>query len=302
MGSVYLTQLADWCRAEGLSVVEVDGWQHRARSSGGYESGRPWCVMWHHTASTTTPANDAAYICHNSPDAPISNLLLARDGEVWVCAGGATNTNGKGGPVGFSKGNVPKDSMNSYAVSIEAANNGVGEAWPQAQMDAYFLLSNMLCRRLGLNPTDVCTHQFYAPDRKIDPATASAVQGPWRPTSATSSGTWSQDDVEGEAAQRAGADVPEPPLPGPDPGPTQPAPPIGEDDKSMVVALDENGTAWIGDGMTRYTPNEDDFNVKVLLAKDDCFRLVNTEGGRVNGWGDVRDVGANVIEALGRRV
>ena len=70
----------------------------------------------------------------------------------------------------------------------------------------------------------------------------------------------------------------------------------------MVVALDGNGTAWIGDGMTRYEPTEDDFNVKVLLAKDDCFRLVNTEGGRVNGWGDVRDVGDNVIAALGRQV
>jgi len=70
----------------------------------------------------------------------------------------------------------------------------------------------------------------------------------------------------------------------------------------MVVAIDENGTAWIGDGMTRYTPTEDDFNVKVLLAGDDCFRLVNTQGQRVQNWNNVLTVGGNVIEALGRRV
>jgi len=162
--------------------------------------------MWHHTASATSPQNDANYMCFGSPDAPIANLLLARDGSVWVLAGGATNTNGKGGPFQVSKGTVPKDSMNTYAVSIEAANNGVGEAWPQAQIDAYFTLSLMLSARLGLQPSDVCTHQEYAPDRKIDPATANAVQGPWRPTSVNSSGTWSQADVVGELWERAGTD------------------------------------------------------------------------------------------------
>ena len=70
----------------------------------------------------------------------------------------------------------------------------------------------------------------------------------------------------------------------------------------MIVAIDSNGTAWIGDGMTRYEPTESDFNVKVLLAGDDCLRLVNTQGERVNGWGNVHTVGDNVIEALGRRV
>ncbi len=307
MGSVYLTQLADWCRSAGLEVTEMDGWQHRARSSGGYEPGRPWCVMVHHTASTTTPANDANYIAHNSPDAPLANILLDRFGLVWVCAGGATNTNGKGKATAFSKGSVPADSMNSYAVGIEMANSGVGEKWPQVQIDAMFKLINVLTGKLGLSEYDVCTHEAYAPDRKIDPATASAVQGPWHPDSINSSGTWSRPDVQDEAARRAGVELP--PIPGPEPEPepeptppSEPAPPIGEDDKSMVVALDENGTCWIGDGMTRYNPTEDDFNVKVLLAKDDVFRFVNTEGGRVNGWGDVRDVGGNVIEALGRQV
>lgn len=211
MGSRYLADLADWCRAAGLTTVEVDGWQHRARSSGGFDGDRPWCVMWHHTASTTSPANDASYICYNSPDAPISNLLLARDGSVWVCAGGATNTNGKGGPFKVSKGTVPKDQMNTHSVSIEAANNGVGEAWTQPQIDAYFRLSLALTEALGLAPGDVCNHQTWAPDRKIDPATAAAVQGPWRPRPVGSSGTWNQSDVVTELIERSGVPTPPPP-------------------------------------------------------------------------------------------
>jgi hypothetical protein len=301
MGSVYLTQLAQWCREEGFAVVEEDGWEHRARGSGGYEPGRPWAIMWHHTASQTSPANDASYMCHGSPDKPIANILLARNGEVWVLAAGATNTNGKGKTVGFSKGNVPADSMNSYAVGVEIANNGVGEQYSQVQVDTMFALNNMLARRLGLNPEDCCTHQFYAPDRKIDPAVAGAVQGPWRPGSVTSSGTWSLPDIEREAGRRAGAEPPDP-LPGPvEPGYPVPAP--SKDDDSMVVALDHNGTAWIGDGMTRQAISDESvFNTQVLLAKEGCYRFVNTSGEGVNGWANVYTVSDTVIEALGRRV
>jgi len=211
MGSTYLTELVDWCVQEGLHVVEIDGWEQRARGSGGYEPGRPWAIMWHHTASKTSPENDANYMCYGSLDAPIANVLLARDGAVWVLAAVATNTNGKGRARTFSKGTVPADSMNSYGFGIEIANNGVGEAYPQAQIDAAFVLSNMLCRRLGLKPSDVCTHQDYAPDRKIDPATASAVQGPWQPSSINSSGTWSQPDLQDEAIDRVGVEIPEEP-------------------------------------------------------------------------------------------
>ena len=74
MGANYLTQLAQWCREAGLAVVEYDGWEHRARSSGGYESDRPWAIMWHHTASKTSPENDASYMCHGSGDKPIANI------------------------------------------------------------------------------------------------------------------------------------------------------------------------------------------------------------------------------------
>ena len=133
--------------------------------------------MWHHTASRTTPANDVAYIVSGNPYAPVANLYLARDGAVWVCAVGATNTNGKGGPYSTSRGVVPVDQMNTHAVGIEAGNNGIGETWPVEQIDAYFALSNTLTANLELEPTDLCHHSVWAPTRKIDPARAEAVDG-----------------------------------------------------------------------------------------------------------------------------
>src|SRR5262245_1702739 len=132
----YLTWAADCLRAAGVALVEYDGWQSRANKSGAFQNGRPWGVMWHHTASQTSPENDAHYMCHQSGDRPIANALIARDGTVWLLAAGATNTNGKGGPYSFSGGTVPQDSMNAYAFGMEIANNGTGEPYPQAQIDA----------------------------------------------------------------------------------------------------------------------------------------------------------------------
>src|SRR4029453_2886438 len=150
----------------------------------------------------TTPQNDADYMCRNSSDRPIANLLVARDGAVWVLAAGATNTNGKARSRPFSLGTVPADSMNTHAVGIEIANNGVGEVYPAVQIDAAFGASVAVARQVGLAARDVETHQDYAPDRKIDPATAEAVLGVWRPWAATSSGTWSVDDLRDEHERR----------------------------------------------------------------------------------------------------
>jgi N-acetylmuramoyl-L-alanine amidase len=268
----FLTDLADICRGAGLDVVEVDGWQTRARSSGGYADGRPWCVMWHHTASQTSPANDVSYIVSGSPDAPLANLYLARDGTVYVCAAGATNTNGKGGPLPVSRGTVPADSMNTYAVGIEAANNGTGEFWPQAQIDAYFTLSNALTDGYGLAADDVASHNAWAPDRKIDPATANAVQGPWQPGSINSSGTWSVEDLRGECRRRSST-TPTPPTP---------TPPEGDDMRAgpyLIQATGRDGTP----GGRVYATDGNAMTLRWLSTKDalDGYRW---QAVNVFGW------------------
>ncbi len=225
--SLYLTELADWLRAAGLSVIEYPDWQVRARGSGGY-SANPLCVMWHHTASPASwdGEKDAGYIAEGDENSPISNLYIQRDGTVWVIAAGATNTNGKGNSLSFSRGTVPMDSMNSYAVGIEMGNDGIGEIWPQAQIDAAFKASNTVNQHLGNTPEDISTHNYYAPTRKIDPATAAAVQGPWKPRSSTSSGTWNVSDIQTECRRRATS---------------APIPPSGEDDEEMIRFVRQKG-------------------------------------------------------------
>ena len=203
----------------GLSVVEQSGWQTRARSSGGYASGRPVCVMWHHTASRTSPQNDANYMSLNSSSRPIANLMVTRDGQVWVLAAGATNTNGQGNSMRFSRGTVPANSMNTWAVGMEICNAGTGvEPYSQAQIDAAFAASIAICAGLGLRPDDVAGHWDYAPTRKIDPAPASAVQGPWRPRETA------RALVAGRSARQCNRRVqrrPVPTSPSPNPNPNR---------------------------------------------------------------------------------
>ena len=165
--SLYLTDLADVLRRAGLPVVEVSGWQTRARGSGGYASGRPTHVMWHHTASTTSAQNDVNYQCYGSPDKPIANLYFARDGAVWVMAAGATNTNGKGSDTWG--GGVPNDKMNEYAIGCEIGNGGTGEPYPMAQQNAVMTAAKAMAHAYNIPAHKHRAHFEWAPGRKIDP-------------------------------------------------------------------------------------------------------------------------------------
>ena len=224
MGGIYYTDAAEWLRAVGITVVEVDGtWKTRARGSGGFAN-PPLGIQWHHTASDTAPENDYHWQVYGCDDAPVGNATIMRDGSIWMVAAGAANTAGKGGPLTLSRGVVPQDSGNSTTWAFEVANNGVGQAWPQVQIDTYFAASNCLNGHFGNRPDDVFTHALGSgngwTDRKIDPATASAVQGPWQPRSVNGSGTWSLDDIRAECNARAGQSPT--PIP-PDPTPLPPA-------------------------------------------------------------------------------
>jgi len=231
MGGHYITGVADVLRAGGLTVVEVDGWQTRARGSGGYDPGRPTHIMAHHTASGPGSDGwpDVSYIIDGSPDAPLANLYLDRGGLWWILAGGATNTNGKGRDTWG--GGVPDDSMNTYAIGIEAANDGVGEPWPEAQTDGYLAGVAALCAAYLIPVDHVRAHAEWAPDRKVDPA------GP--PRWATGPHTWNmphfRDDVD-HANQPA-------------PTPTPPTPPQEDDDMRFIYGFTDYTNTFSQEGI-----------------------------------------------------
>ena len=166
MGSRYLHDLADVMRSTGYRVILVDGWEHRARGSGGYNDGKPDHVMLHHTGSPPSSDGwpDANYCTFGDEDAPLCNLYLSRTAEIYICAAGATNTNGTGDCPHLSP-----DTMNSSAIGIEA-NGGYGHPWPDIQQDAYLTLVTALCDAYNIPHDHVESHAEYAPSRKVDPA------------------------------------------------------------------------------------------------------------------------------------
>lgn len=102
---------------------------------------------------------------HGRPDVPppLCHLLLARDGTYFAVAAGKANHAGKGSWPGVFGGN-------DHAIGIEAENNGLGELWPEVQMDAYARGCAALAKHVNLTEKAVIGHKEWAPTRKIDPA------------------------------------------------------------------------------------------------------------------------------------
>jgi hypothetical protein len=156
----------------------------------------------------------------NADAKPIGALYLARNGVVTVCAAGATNTQGKGGPYKTSKGTIPKDAGNRYMLSIEAANAGTGEPWPEVQQDAYVKLCHILVTKLGLSWGDIVAH-FEWTSRKYDPAGQSRY--------ANGGALWDMDKFRGDAWLAYANSTPPPePEPAPEPEPDLPVPPSAD--------------------------------------------------------------------------
>ena len=263
MGDRWLTDLDDVLRSAGLHVREYGGWQSRGRGSGGYDSGRPTHVMVHHTASPRSwdGQKDADYIATGDEDAPLSNLYLDRTGLVWVIAAGATNTNGSGHD--SWGGGVPDNSMNSYAIGVEAGNEGTGEPWPGVQQDAYVDIVQALKARYGIADKCVRGHFEWAPDRKIDPAGQSRY--------ASGGASWDMAKFRSDCGGQ--------PDPGPSPAPT----PTEEDDVVWRVGKRENGAYFIGDGNKSQWVKDGEGDIGTQEAS------IRMAPGAVNVWRCIAD-------------
>ena len=164
---MYATDLADVARAAGLHVTEVDGW--KTRGHGGLDSVRG--VVCHHTAGPSAAASPGDFPSlrvvrdgRTSLSGPLCNFGLGRAGTVYVVAAG----------LAYHAGAVRIASppyANAFMLGIEAENDGVGEPWPQAQIDAYARLCAALAVHYGFGLGRVLAHKevCYPPGRKTDP-------------------------------------------------------------------------------------------------------------------------------------
>ena len=184
MGS-YFVPITDILAEAGCTFGINDintGWERRSRSSGGFDA-TPLGVQWHHTASAASVNSDLNYMINGSPDRPVGNVLLDRAGIFWPVAAGAANTSGKGGPNSFSRGVCPLDKGNTKLFSIEIANDGVGEQYSQAQIDAAFMVQQRLQRSTSAtsppmsSPTPSVPGTATRRGRSILPPTTSKGRG-----------------------------------------------------------------------------------------------------------------------------
>jgi len=158
-----LTWLADVLEDAGLKVAETPGWRSRGRAEMGAVRG----VMCHHTA-TAAPGNMPSLRLlergRSDLPGPLAQLGLGRDGTFYVIAAGRANHAGAGRWEGVTTGN-------SSFIGIEAENDGVGEAWPEVQMEAYARGVAAILKKIGARANMCCGHKEYAlpARRKSDP-------------------------------------------------------------------------------------------------------------------------------------
>lgn len=205
--------LPDALRSWGVTVVEVDGWETRGWSAS--KSGQQWNprgVVCHHTANGGFRGVDAPSlnVCINGrPDlaGPLCQIVLGYSGTAYVIAGRGANHAGSGGWMGLTG--------NASVWGIEAENNGVGEPWPQAQLDAYVRCCAALAELSGFDARFVCGHKEWT-SLKIDPAgidmndfrakVTDALAGspvPTPPEEDDMAGEWHRWVHEGQGAQYA---------------------------------------------------------------------------------------------------
>lgn len=160
---MYVNDLADVIRAAGMTVVEVGGWKSRNHGSlAGVRS-----IICHHTAGPlggNYPSLNTVTNGRPGLAGPLAQLGLGRDGTVYVIANG----------VAWHAGATTNDAVygNSWSLGIEAENNGVGEVWPEVQVNAYAKLCAALCKHYGVPVDRVKGHKeiCYPAGRKPDPA------------------------------------------------------------------------------------------------------------------------------------
>lgn len=205
--------------ATAWDPTHATSWRTRSRppSTGNFD---PIGVLCHHTADPgATVANNLAVILKGNSEAPgpIAQLYISREPRVYIVAAGRANHGGKG----TINGNTCDD-MNARLIGIEVSNSGLGEYWPDAQIDLYANVVAALRTWYRWGRDFVWLHHVTGPacrNYKIDPAGPSKLD-PTLPGGAA--GSWSLDTwrafVESKMHVAPPQPVPLPPYPTPQPG------------------------------------------------------------------------------------
>lgn len=156
--SGFLNWLPDVLRSAGIDTYVMPGAERRtSRSAGLSVKG----IVWHHTA--TGPNWQDGHVANLLRDGridlagPLAQVGIERDGTWVLVALGRANHNGYG--------HFGNDSL-----GLEFYNSGVGEPWPDVQVESGVRGTAAVLRHLGKPISVVMGHRETDPRRKIDPA------------------------------------------------------------------------------------------------------------------------------------
>ncbi|WP_330348181.1 peptidoglycan-binding protein [Streptomyces sp. NBC_00582] len=173
-------------KAEGVTVVEHDGWRTHNRNHKG-----PWGpvngVIIHHTVTSGTQASvDICFNGYAELPGPLCHGVIAKDGTVHLVGNGRANHAGGGDgdvldaviaedygdkPPATDKheGSAGAVDGNARFYGFECVNLGDGkDPWPDVQLEAMVRSAAALCRAHGWTARSVIGHLEWS-DWKSDP-------------------------------------------------------------------------------------------------------------------------------------
>ena len=178
-------------RASGVKLVVEEGWDQQWDLPSRQADWHPVGVMLHHTGAAVEGNAPSREFLLNF-DQPLeltrydgltggsrgANLLIGRDGTVYLMRTTRGPHAGTGGPMTLGTDVVPADNGNGrfYGIEIESAGTS-DEIHPTAdfidgfgaqQVDATARVSAALLTLLGRGVDHVVDHKAYAPGRKVD--------------------------------------------------------------------------------------------------------------------------------------
>ncbi|MGW1492555.1 N-acetylmuramoyl-L-alanine amidase [Streptomyces sp. NPDC002402] len=165
-------------RAEGLTVVEVDGWRTNNRNHKG-----PWGpvngVMIHHTVTSGVVSSvNLCYNGHSALPGPLCHGVIDKQGVVHLVGNGRANHAGLGDDdvlrAVIDETPLPADNEantdgNAHFYGFECINLGDGaDPWPAVQLEAIEKAAAAICRAHGWDERSVIGHLEWQPG-KVDP-------------------------------------------------------------------------------------------------------------------------------------
>lgn len=132
-------------------------------------------LMVHHTGSpdSNSAASDARWIRSGNEDAPLAQLMLDQQGEVWVCCRERDGQPDPGRASHAGRGNgygVPDDRMNEVSLGIECKADGSKplSSYP-VLYETLIRLLRVLAERYAVATENIIGHKEWSSTGKVDP-------------------------------------------------------------------------------------------------------------------------------------